>query len=118
MDGTDEKMVPKCEASPSSATVDTSASHVAVAPQRPVKVAPSKAEERIQDISSDSMIIGRWQVTSMLNHVNRRTTTYKIGRVLHEKSTKVAMFVLHYGKEFSRQHQHKAILPVSHRTTE
>ncbi|KAJ1350857.1 hypothetical protein KIN20_006753 [Parelaphostrongylus tenuis] len=53
-EGTDKKMAPKCEASPSSAPVDTSAFRVAVAPQRPVKVAPSKAEERIQDISSDS----------------------------------------------------------------
>ncbi|KAJ1350860.1 hypothetical protein KIN20_006763 [Parelaphostrongylus tenuis] len=51
-DGTDKKMAPICEASPSFGTVDTSAFRVAVAPQRPVKVAPSKAEERI--ISSDS----------------------------------------------------------------
>ncbi|KAJ1350859.1 hypothetical protein KIN20_006760 [Parelaphostrongylus tenuis] len=53
-DATDKKMVPKCEASSSSGTVDTSAFRVAVTPQRPVKVAPSKAEERIRDISSDS----------------------------------------------------------------
>lgn len=53
-DGTDKKVMPICEASPSSAPVDTSAFRVAVAPQRPIKVAPNKAEDRIQDVSSDS----------------------------------------------------------------
>lgn len=50
-DNTDKKTMPVREASPSPTNVDNSASRVTVAPQRPVKVAPNKAEDRIHDSS-------------------------------------------------------------------
>ncbi|KAE9414441.1 hypothetical protein Angca_004436, partial [Angiostrongylus cantonensis] len=53
-DGTDKKMMPVRDASPSSPLVDTSALRVTITPQRPVKVAPNKAEDRSQDSSSDA----------------------------------------------------------------
>ncbi|PIO71778.1 YEATS family protein [Teladorsagia circumcincta] len=53
-EGADREMVPARDASPESSPKDSSALRLTITPQRPVKVAPNKAEDRGQDSSSDS----------------------------------------------------------------
>ncbi|KAK5973490.1 YEATS family protein [Trichostrongylus colubriformis] len=53
-EGTDREMVPVRDASPESSLIDTSTLRLTITPQRPVKVAPNKAEDRGHDSSSDS----------------------------------------------------------------
>ncbi|XGW14670.1 hypothetical protein V3C99_000724 [Haemonchus contortus] len=53
-EGTDREVVPARDASPESSPMDTSTLRLTITPQRPVKVAPNKAEDRGMDSSSDS----------------------------------------------------------------
>ncbi|KAL6725261.1 hypothetical protein Aduo_007326 [Ancylostoma duodenale] len=54
-DSTDRETAPMRDSSPAPSPMDTSSAfRTAITPQRPVKVAPNKAEDRGQDSSSDS----------------------------------------------------------------
>ncbi|KAK6025297.1 hypothetical protein OSTOST_08812, partial [Ostertagia ostertagi] len=53
-EGTDRETIPARDASPESSPKDSSTLRLTITPQRPVKVAPNKAEDRGQDSSSDS----------------------------------------------------------------
>ncbi|KJH50362.1 YEATS family protein [Dictyocaulus viviparus] len=57
LDSTDKKLVHLQETSPSLSSMDNSVVRHTITPQRPVKVAPNKAEDRSQDSSSDSSTV-------------------------------------------------------------